>query len=391
MTVSVGTLLRLVTAVAVSSALLVASAAPGGAAESDLDRSRRAANEAAAEVAAASSDLAVIEREAAEVEAQAAAMTERLGVLRGALREQAVDRFINGGAGPASLTDLLAEGDIGAVVRADALARSVSGDTDEVLQEYRLASEDLEIATGRLVALEQRAAEALVLFDRRAGEATAELERQVELDAARRRAEQEARAAAERQARAEAAVRAEADRLARERSAASAPAASATRAPVAAPPPTRPPSGAVQRAPSPATEAPPSSGSSGSFRCPVDGPRAFSNDWGQPRSGGRRHQGTDILSPRGTPVVASVSGTARGHQSSLGGISYYLTGDDGNTYFGTHLDSLSGASGRVSQGTVLGYVGDSGNARGGPTHLHFEIHPGGGAAVNPYPTLAEHC
>ena len=125
--------------------------------------------------------------------------------------------------------------------------------------------------------------------------------------------------------------------------------------------------------------------------CPVQGPRAFTNDWGQPRSGGRRHQGTDILSPRGTPVVASVGGTVRGHNSSLGGISYYLNGDDGNTYFGTHLDSLSGASGRVSQGTVLGYVGNTGNARGGPTHLHFEIHPGGGGAVNPYPTLAQHC
>jgi murein DD-endopeptidase MepM/ murein hydrolase activator NlpD len=125
--------------------------------------------------------------------------------------------------------------------------------------------------------------------------------------------------------------------------------------------------------------------------CPVQGPRAFTNDWGQPRSGGRRHQGTDILSPRGTPVVASVSGSVRGHNSSLGGISYYLNGDDGNTYFGTHLDSLAGVSGRVSQGTVVGYVGNTGNARGGPTHLHFEIHPGGGGPVNPYPTLAQYC
>jgi murein DD-endopeptidase MepM/ murein hydrolase activator NlpD len=123
----------------------------------------------------------------------------------------------------------------------------------------------------------------------------------------------------------------------------------------------------------------------------VAGSNAFSNDWGQPRSGGRRHQGTDILSPRGTPVVANVSGTARGHQSSAGGVSYYLEGDDGNTYFGTHLDSLSGASGRVAAGTVLGYVGNSGNARGGPTHLHFEIHPGGGSPVNPFPTLTRSC
>jgi peptidoglycan LD-endopeptidase LytH len=127
------------------------------------------------------------------------------------------------------------------------------------------------------------------------------------------------------------------------------------------------------------------------FACPVQGRRSFVDDWGQPRSGGRRHQGTDIMSPRGTPVVASVGGTVRVSSSGLGGISYTLAGDDGNTYYGTHLSGLSGASGRVAQGTVLGYVGASGNARGGPPHLHFEIRPRGGAPVNPYPTLAAHC
>jgi peptidoglycan LD-endopeptidase LytH len=121
----------------------------------------------------------------------------------------------------------------------------------------------------------------------------------------------------------------------------------------------------------------------------VQGPRSFSNDWGQPRSGGRRHQGNDILSPRGTPVVASVSGTVKHHNSSLGGLSYYLAGDDGITYFGTHLSAYA-ASGRVAAGTVVGYVGDSGNARG-TNHLHFEMHPGGGGAVNPYPTLSKYC
>ena len=125
--------------------------------------------------------------------------------------------------------------------------------------------------------------------------------------------------------------------------------------------------------------------------CPVQGPLAFTNDWGQPRSGGRSHQGTDILAPRGTPVVAPVAGSARGTSSSLGGLGFSVDGVDGTTYYGMHLDSLSGISGSVSAGTVLGYVGNSGNAVGGPTHLHFEIHPGGGAAVNPYPTLVEHC
>ena len=128
----------------------------------------------------------------------------------------------------------------------------------------------------------------------------------------------------------------------------------------------------------------------GPWVCPVQGPHAFSNDWGQPRSGGRRHKGNDILAPYGTPVVASVAGSVIDHDSGLGGKGYFLHGVDGNTYYGAHL-SRFGATGRVAQGQVVGYVGTSGNARGGPAHLHFEIHPGNGAAVNPYGTLRAYC
>lgn len=129
----------------------------------------------------------------------------------------------------------------------------------------------------------------------------------------------------------------------------------------------------------------------GTLLCPIAGLTHFSDTWGAARSGGRRHQGVDMFAERGTPVVAVVGGSLRLSSSRLGGNGFWLTGDDGNTYFGSHLDSLVGISGRVESGTVIGTVGNTGNARYTSPHLHFEVHPGGGSAVNPYPTAASAC
>lgn len=119
--------------------------------------------------------------------------------------------------------------------------------------------------------------------------------------------------------------------------------------------------------------------------CPVAGARYF-NDWGFPRSGGRYHQGTDLFAARGTEVRAPVAGEVRQVTGSIGGLQFHLLGVDGVTYIGTHMDAF-GKAGRVQAGEVIGYVGDSGNAKGSSPHLHFEMHPGTSGPVNPYPTL----
>lgn len=124
--------------------------------------------------------------------------------------------------------------------------------------------------------------------------------------------------------------------------------------------------------------------------CPVAGPVAFVNDWGAPRSGGRTHQGTDMFAPYGTPDVAVVDGQMEIELGGLGGISVWVHGDDGVSYYYAHLSRVEGPPRRVARGDVIGYVGDTGNAAGGPAHTHFGIRTNA-MMVNPYPTLRVLC
>lgn len=116
--------------------------------------------------------------------------------------------------------------------------------------------------------------------------------------------------------------------------------------------------------------------------CPVPAAR-FSDDYGDPRAG-HTHQGNDLFAPTGTPNYAVVSGTVTTQTGGSAGNAAYLAGDDGITYAYFHLSSF-GATGRVEQGAVVGYVGSTGNAAA--PHTHFEMRGVG----NPYPTLSRIC
>jgi murein DD-endopeptidase MepM/ murein hydrolase activator NlpD len=132
---------------------------------------------------------------------------------------------------------------------------------------------------------------------------------------------------------------------------------------------------------------------SGSWVCPVQGSLSFTDTFGAPRGGGRRHQGNDLFSPGGTPLVAVTGGSVFFQGDPNGGNAAYVQGHDGNTYYYAHLSDYVGGARSVTAGEVIGHVGNTGDAAGGPTHLHFEIRPGGpnGRAIDPYPTLAAHC
>ena len=135
---------------------------------------------------------------------------------------------------------------------------------------------------------------------------------------------------------------------------------------------------------------------SGIYSCIMDRRLvSFRDTWGAPRSGGRRHQGTDVMAPFNVPVYAFTSGVVlRRSSSRLGGLGLYLRGDDGATYFYAHLNgytSAGSAGRRVVAGEHIGFNGYTGNASRSAPHVHFERQPGSGARHNPFPYLVAAC
>lgn len=125
--------------------------------------------------------------------------------------------------------------------------------------------------------------------------------------------------------------------------------------------------------------------------CPVPS-ASFTDTWGAPRSGGRTHQGTDLMAASGAPVYAVASGVIKATSSVNGGLSIYLTAANGDRFFYAHnSENLAGSGQQVAAGDLIARVGNSGNARGTAPHVHFEMQPGGGRAVNPYQFLRGLC
>jgi hypothetical protein len=138
---------------------------------------------------------------------------------------------------------------------------------------------------------------------------------------------------------------------------------------------------------------------------PVVGKVAYIDDFGAPRPGGP-HQGNDIIAEKKSPAVAAEAGKVKyWTTSAAAGCMLYLYGESGTTYMYIHLNNdltmkndnrgncVKGTAytvkngAKVAAGQQIAYVGDSGDADGRNSHLHFEVHPGGGKAVSPYPYL----
>jgi murein DD-endopeptidase MepM/ murein hydrolase activator NlpD len=125
------------------------------------------------------------------------------------------------------------------------------------------------------------------------------------------------------------------------------------------------------------------------FPIAIEGHPHFTDDFGViSQKSGKPHEGIDIFALYGAAIVAADNGTVRFTTDPIGGRAFYLTSaTDGTVYYGAHLSNWHGGTRIVKAGDVIGYVGTDGNAAGTSPHCHFEKHPGGLAAADPYDDL----
>lgn len=362
---------HILTAIIVALLALPAVVAEEAAAVTDADitqardrlvAAKTRANEATARYQELSGRLGETRDQVRKTEAEVKALQEQVAQLTSMLEARAVAAYKKGFELGSlrrliGLGTLESDGNRGNVYM-DAVLRS----DDRHLRQVSTARDDLEVKRAQL------AEEAEVL--RRTTEAAATEKKRIEAALAAAEAEEKKlveQKQAEDRARAEAAARALEEAKAEERSRTAS--SGGTRQLISPPP--------------------------GGMVCPVQGAVSFTDTWGASRSGGRSHKGVDMMARSGTPLVAIANGTiirSSSSDSGLGGITLWLRDDSGNTYFYAHNRSNAVGSGaRVSAGQLVGYVGNTGNARHTAAHLHFEYHPGGGGAVNPYPLARSLC
>lgn len=346
-----------------------------------------------------------LDKEISDLEESIAFAREGIAAAEAKLQEVAVEMYM-GATSSASIQVLFTAKD-GEYEAGLEYLREISGDETDVINQLRSfraeldrqttrlteASAEQEILTAELEAMANELQEELI-----AAQAVYDqlVEQQRIEEEARRQAEEEARRKAEEERRAAEAAAATSTTSTTAGSSTPATTPTTTTSTTQAPDTTESGGGGetttttVADTTTTAGPPPPSTGGT----CPVAGAVSFSDTWGAPRSGGRTHEGVDMIAARNTPLVAIYSGRIkRITTGSLSGLAVWLKADDGDEFFYAHLESYGDISvgQSVPQGYVIGYNGSSGNAPSWLPHLHFEWHPGGGSAVNPYPLVKSLC
>jgi len=360
--------------------------------DEDIDRARREMNQVMADSQALGDEVQTawarqfaLDKEISDLHASIELARVQIAETEKKLEDVAVELYM--GSSTASSMRVLFSASEESFGAGREYLRNVTGVDADVVNQLRSFRTELDRQTGRLA---EASAEQEVLTAQLEEQAADLQGRLVEAQAiydglvARRAAEEEARRRAEEEAR-----RRAAEEAARNATTTTAPGAATT---------TDGGSGDATTTTAPegstTTSPPPPPPPSGGGTCPVAGAVSFSDSWGDSRSGGRAHQGVDMIAARNTPLVAIYSGTIQRLSSgNLSGLAIWLRADSGDTFFYAHLESYAeiSAGQSVAEGEVIGYNGSSGNAPEFLPHLHFEYHPGGGGAVNPYPLVRPIC